>query len=115
MKSEFQGVCSKNVLWAFFYAFPWFILTAFATARIVIREDEVKFIDQFMLAGKEIGLKKSQINSVSRLWFGAIKIVHADKTTVNPLYFTELSVGGLSESDVIKLLQKYGYQVIINK
>src|SRR6185369_1690723 len=103
MKSEFQGVCSKNQLWAFFYAFPWFILTAFATSKIVIDENEVKFLDQFMLAGKEISLTKTQISSVYRLWFGAIKIVHTDKTIVNPLYFTELSVGGLSESDVIKL------------
>lgn len=115
MKSEFQGVCSKNVLWAFFYAFPWFLLTAFATARIVIGEEEVKFLDQFMLAGREISIRKSQIDSVSRLWFGAIKIVHTNKAIVNPLYFTELSVGGLSESEVMKLLQKYGYKVIINK
>lgn len=112
MKSEFQGVCSGHVLWSFFYSFPWFILTAFATSRVVIEENEVTFFDQFMLAGKEASLTKSQISSISRLWFGAIKITHTNKDIPNPLYFSELSASGLNESNMIKLLQKYGYQVI---
>ena len=114
MKNEFQGVCSKNWLWALFYSFPWFILTAFATSRAIIEENETKFADQFMFTGKHLSLQKSQITSVSKLWFGAIKITHTNKDVPNPLYFSETSVSGLSESEVIKLLRKYNYHVITN-
>jgi len=114
MKAEFQGVCSSNVLWALFYSFPWFILTAYATSRVIIEENEIKFVDQFMLAGKQANLLKSQITSIKRCWFGAIKMVHSDKDVICPLYFSEVSVSGLNESEVIKLLQKYKYPAIIN-
>ncbi len=109
MTSEFQGVCSKNILWALFYSFPWFILTAFATSKVLIGENEIKFEDQFMFSGKSLDFKKSQIISISKTWFGAIKIIHSDASIVNPLYFSELSVSGLGDSDLIMLLRKFNY------
>jgi hypothetical protein len=111
MKTEFQGVCSKNWLWALFYSFPWFILTAFATSRAIIEESEIKFVDQFMSTGKQLSLKKSEITAVNRMWFGAIKITHSDRSVVNPLYFSETSVSGLSESEVVMLLKKHNYHI----
>ncbi len=87
------------------------MLTAFATSRAVIEENEIKFVDQFMFTGRQLSLPKSRVISISRTWFGGIKITHSDKNVPQPLYFSETSVSGLSESEVIKLLKKYNYHV----